>query len=152
MLTILEVATIVLAGWLAGAESGSWSCVHPVIAKLEPDDQIRFQKGLLKTFGRIMPVLMPLSLALAILLCSFTEDKSSPVFYLRLAAVILLATMIVTTVVFNVPVNIQTGEWAAEYNREWVRKRKIWRFFQGYRSIVLILAFIVLVIAQTNQV
>ncbi len=38
MLTILEVATIVLAGWLAGAESGSWSCVHPVIAKLEPQD------------------------------------------------------------------------------------------------------------------
>lgn len=149
MFTILEIATLVIAGWLAGAESGSWSCVHPVIAKLEPNDQIQFQKGLLKTFGRIMPVLMPLSFTLVIFLCSFTDDKSSMVFYLRLTAVILLATMIFTTVVFNVPVNIQTGKWTEEYNEKWVRKRRIWRVFQGYRSIILIIAFILLVVAQT---
>ncbi len=146
----LEIAALVITGWLAGAESGSWSCVHPVIAKLEPDDQIRFQKGLLRTFGRIMPILMPLSLVLAILLVSFTEDKSSVVFYARLVTAILLATMILTTVVFNVPVNIQTGEWVDGYNQEWARKRKLWRFFQGYRSIVLIVAFVLLVIAQTS--
>lgn len=149
MFTILEITTLVIAGWLAGAESGSWSCVHPVIAKLEPNDQIQFQKGLLKTFGRIMPVLMPLSFTLVIFLCSFTDDKSSMVFYLRLTAVILLATMIFTTVVFNVPVNIQTGKWTEEYNEKWVRKRRIWRVFQGYRSIILIIAFILLVVAQT---
>lgn len=149
MFTILEITTLVIAGWLAGAESGSWSCVHPVIAKLEPNDQIQFQKGLLKTFGRIMPVLMPLSFTLVIFLCSFTDDKSSMVFYLRLTAVILLATIIFTTVVFNVPVNIQTGKWTEEYNEKWVRKRRIWRVFQGYRSIILIIAFILLVVAQT---
>ncbi len=149
MITLLEISTLVIAGWLAGAESGSWSCVHPVIAKLEPKDQILFQKGLLKTFGRVMPILMPLNFILVIFLCSFTEDKSSMVFYLRLTAVILLATMILTTVVFNVPVNIQTGKWAEEYNEKWERKRKIWRFFQGYRSIILIVAFILLIIAQT---
>ncbi len=150
MIMSLEIATLVITGWLAGAESGSWSCVHPVIGKLEPGDQIRFQKGLLRTFGRIMPILMPLSLVLAILLASFTEDKSSVVFYARLATAILLATMILTTVAFNVPVNIQTGEWADGYNQEWARKRKLWRFFQGYRSIVLIVAFVLLVIAQTS--
>ncbi len=75
MLTFLEITTLAIGGWLAGAESGSWSCVRPVIAKLRPDDQIQFQKGLLKTFGRIMPILMPLNFALAILLVSLTEDK-----------------------------------------------------------------------------
>src|SRR5690625_4586779 len=125
MFTILEITTLVIAGWIAGAESGSWSCVHPVIAKLEPEDQIQFQKGPLKTFGRIMPILMPLSYTLAIFLYSFTEEKSSIVFYLRLTAVIALATMIFTTVVFNVPVNIQTGKWTEEYNEKWVRKRRI---------------------------
>lgn len=148
MIILLEILTLVIAGWLAGAESGSWSCVHPVIAKLEPDDQIHFQKGLLKTFGRVMPILMPLNFILVILLCSFTEDKSSMLFYLRLTAVILLATMIFTTVVFNVPVNIQTGKWTEEYNEKWQKKRKVWRFFQGYRSIILIIAFILLVVAQ----
>lgn len=147
---LLEITTLVIAGWLAGAESGSWSCVHPVIATLKPDDQILFQKGLLKTFGRVMPVLMPLNFVLAILLCSFTPDKSSIIFYLRLSAVILLATMIFTTVVFNVPVNIQTGKWTEDYNEKWKRKRNMWRFFQGYRSIILIIAFVLLVVAQTN--
>lgn len=149
MFELLEIVTLIIAGWLAGAESGSWSCVHPVISKLKPDDQITFQKGLLKTFGRIMPILMPLNFILVILLCSFTVDKNSNVFYLRLIAVIILATMIFTTVVFNVPVNIQTGKWNKEYNEKWLKKRKIWRFFQGYRSIILILAFILLIIAQT---
>ncbi len=57
--------------------------------------------------------------------------------------------MILTTVVFNVPVNVQTGNWTNEYNQKWIRKRKIWRFFQGYRSIALIVAFLLLVTAQT---
>jgi len=146
---ILEITTLVVAGWLAGAEGGSWCCVHPVIAKLEPEDQILFQKGLLKTFGRVMPVMMPLNFILAIVLVSFTDDTESMVFCLRLSAVVLLATMIFTTVVFNVPVNIQTGKWSAEYNEKWERKRKVWRFFQGYRSIILIIALILLIVAQT---
>ncbi len=148
MYELLKISTLIVAGWLAGAESGSWSCVHPVIAKLDPDNQILFQKGLLKTFGRIMPVLMPLNFMLVILLASFTEDKTSMIFYLRLIAVILLATMIFTTVVFNVPVNIQTGKWNDEYNEKWKKKRKIWQIFQGYRSIILFIVFVVLVVAQ----
>jgi uncharacterized membrane protein len=148
MLQILEILTLVISGWLAGAESGSWSCVHPVIEKLKPEDQIVFQKGLLKTFGRIMPVLMPLNFILAITLCSYSTEENPTVFFLRIAAVIFLATMIITTVVFNVPVNIQTGKWTEDYNDKWEKKRKTWRFFQGYRSIILIIAFIILVVAQ----
>lgn len=151
MTNLIEILTLVIAGWLAGAESGSWSCVHPVIAKLEPDDQIHFQKGLLKTFGRVMPILMPLVFVLAIFLTSFTLDKSSTVFYIRLVATILLGTMILTTVIFNVPVNIQTGKWTDDYNDKWKKKRKIWRIFQGYRSIILIISFILFVVAQTRM-
>ncbi len=44
MLQILEILTLVISGWLAGAESGSWSCVHPVIEKLKPEDQIVFSE------------------------------------------------------------------------------------------------------------
>ncbi len=145
----LEIITIVIIGWVVGAESGSWSCVHPVIKQLPQESEIQFQKGLLKTFGRVMPVLMPLSLALSIFLISFTEDKSSISFVLRIIAMILLAIMTATTVIFNVPVNFQTGKWHDGYTPEWQRKRKLWRFFQGFRSIALIIAFIFLVIAQT---
>lgn len=148
---ILEIITITIIGWVAGAESGSWACVHPVINKLPPEEQIIFQKGLLKTFGRIMPILMPLSLILAITLCINTEDKSGITFYLRLTAAIALSTMIITTVFFNVPVNVQTGKWEEEYNEKWKKKRKIWRIFQGYRSIILVVSFILLIIGQQTS-
>lgn len=151
MLEIVEITALLIVGWVAGAESGSWACVHPVISKLPNEQQIIFQKGLLKTFGRVMPVLMPLCLLLAILLCTFTADKNSTVFYLRLAATIALTSMIITTVVFNVPVNIATGTWNAKnFSTDWKKKRARWRFFQGYRSVVLILSFIILLIAQIN--
>ncbi len=148
MYQLLEISTLLIAGWLAGAESGSWSCVHPVIHQLKPDDQIQFQKGLLKTFGRIMPILMPLIFILVILLSSFSPEKDSINFYLRITTLILLATMIITTVTFNVPINAQTGKWDEEYNAKWQKKRAIWRFFQGYRSIILIISFILLVVSQ----
>lgn len=86
---------------------------------------------------------------LVILLCSFTTDKTSVAFFLRLASVIILGTMIVTTVTFNVPINASTGLWdKGDMSDKWKQKRKLWHFFQGYRSIALILSFILLTIAQ----
>ncbi len=148
----LEIITLIIIGWTAGAESGSWLCVHPVIAKLPPNEQILFQKGLLKTFGRIMPVLMPLSLLLIIsFYVSYAEKGNIPGIIL-LAAVILLSTAIATTVFFNVPVNIATGHWTdTDYSVEWKKKRKVWRFFQGYRSVIFIIVFILLTVIVTSN-
>ncbi len=78
MSDILQIAALIVSGWVAGAESGSWACVHPVINNLQPEQQIIFQKGLLKTFGRIMPVMMPLNLILAI---SILVNTGNPLRY-----------------------------------------------------------------------
>ena len=42
------------------------SFVHPVIRRLPQDHHIRVEQGLLKTFGRVIPVLMTLSVILAV--------------------------------------------------------------------------------------
>lgn len=144
----LEIITLIIVGWVAGAESGSWACVHPVINQLPHEQQIVFQKGLLKTFGRVMPVLMPLSFALVTALCVGTTLRTDVVFYLRLAATLLLGSMIATTVLFNVPVNVATGNWKADdLPTDWEKKRVRWRFFQGYRSIILVISFILLILS-----
>ena len=146
----LEIITLLVAGWVAGAESASWACVHPVIKKLPSDYQIIFQQGLLKTFGRVMPVLMTLNLVLVILLSVRSSNEPNAIYSLRLVAMGCLTAMIITTVFFNVPVNQITGTWDPEdLPANWKRKRAQWRFFQGFRSIMLIAAFVLLVIAQT---
>lgn len=148
-MSYLELLTVFIVGWVAGAESGSWLCVHPVIAKLPPNEQIIFQKGLLKTFGRVMPVLMPLSLVLVISVYINNPDKSSLLSILQLTTSVLLSTAIATTVLFNVPVNIATGDWKnGNYSAEWKRKRKLWRFFQGYRSVIFAITFVLILVGQ----
>ena len=57
---ILGFITLVITGFTSCAEFGSYAFVHPVIRQLPPEHHIRVEQGLLKTFGRVMPVLMTL--------------------------------------------------------------------------------------------
>ncbi|MGH9457680.1 MAG: hypothetical protein ACRD2J_08590 [Thermoanaerobaculia bacterium] len=50
----LEIATIVLVGWIAGAELGSWCCVQPVVARLPYEHDVAIERAMLRTFGRVM--------------------------------------------------------------------------------------------------
>jgi hypothetical protein len=58
---VLTFVTLVVIGFASCSEFGSYAFVHPVVRQLAPADHIRVEQGLLKTFGRVMPVLMPLS-------------------------------------------------------------------------------------------
>ncbi|WFP16862.1 hypothetical protein [Citricoccus muralis] len=66
-MTWLEIATILIVGFVGSAEFGSVALVHPVIRKLDPDAQLVVEQGLLKTFGRVMPVGMTAATVLAII-------------------------------------------------------------------------------------
>jgi hypothetical protein len=55
---ILGFITLVITGFTSCAEFGSYAFVHPVIRQLPPEHHIRVEQGLLKTFGRVMPVLI----------------------------------------------------------------------------------------------
>jgi hypothetical protein len=80
----LEVIVIVLVGWVAGAELGSWCYVQPVVARLPYEHYVGAERAMLRTFGRIMAILMLL----------WSASRSH-----------------VTTLVVNVPINKRTAEW-----------------------------------------
>src|SRR5699024_3395497 len=52
----LAFAGIVVIGFGACAEFGSYAFVHPVLRRLPQREWITTEQGLLRTFGRIMPV------------------------------------------------------------------------------------------------
>ena len=64
--TVLSALVLLLSGWLAGAESASWALLQPVVARLDDTPQIRMQQGMLRTFGRVMPILLPLTAVLIV--------------------------------------------------------------------------------------
>ena len=136
---IVSAATVLLAGWVAGAEWASWALVQPVIARLDTAPQIRMHQGMLGTYGRFMPVLLPL---LAVLLVASAVLATSTA--ARTASVVAAAcagAAIVSTLTVNVPINNRTGRWDPDDPpADWRSTRDRWHAFQGLRVALLALA------------
>jgi uncharacterized membrane protein len=148
MKSAIELLSLLVVGWIAGAELGSWWCVQPVVARLPYEQYVVAEQGMLRTFGRVMPVLMPLSGILAILLVLVSAGGSSFVFWLRVAAAVCLAITVVTTLTVNVPINTRTASWQISHDRsEWQTMRERWHFFQGIRGSLFGVAFLLLSIS-----
>jgi hypothetical protein len=149
MKILLEVMSVIVIGWVAGAETGSWGCVQPIVKRLPYEQQVVMEQGMLRTFGRIMPVLMPLSGILALALVIFSLGDGRVVLGLRIIAAICIAITIVTTLTINVPINNLTSEWQlANDPAEWSQMRTRWHFFQGVRGGLFLAAFVLLAVAS----
>ena len=142
----LEVLSLLVIGWIAGAESGSWCCVQPVVERLPYEQQVAMEQGMLRTFGRIMPVLMPLSGVLAVALAF--SSRGEAVFWWRVAPAICIAVATITTLAVNVPINARTGSWqlAAQDFSNWARMRSRWHAYQGVRAGLFMVAFAILAV------
>jgi uncharacterized membrane protein len=105
--------------------------------------------GMLRTFGRVMPVLMPLSAIFALTLAIVSRGDASPAFWLRATAAVCIAITVVTTLTVNVPINSRTATWQlTDDSAEWDQIRARWHFFQGVRGGLFLLAFAMLAFAM----
>jgi len=139
---VLGFATLTVGGFTACAEFGSYAFVHPVIRRLPTAYHIEVEQGLLRTFGRVMPVLMTLTLVLGITNALSTGGQGGPAGWRWAAAAAYIAALI-STVIFNVPINLATGRWDPQHPPEnWNAVRNRWEFFQGLRSWLLLIGFV----------
>jgi uncharacterized membrane protein len=138
---VLSLLTLLITGFVSCAEFGSYAFVHPVLRQLPPTQHISVEQGLLRTFGRVMPVGMTLCLVLAVLHASIPGGEGGPLLWRWLAAAAFGAAL-VSTIVFNVPINLATGRWdAANPPADWKQTRNRWEIFQGLRSWLLLIGF-----------
>lgn len=139
---VLGFAAITVGGFTACAEFGSYAFVHPVIRRLPAAYHIEVEQGLLRTFGRVMPVLMTATLALDGANAFHSGGQGGPAGW-RWAATGAYLAALTSTVVFNVPVNLATGRWDPQHPPEnWKLVRNRWEFFQGLRSWLLLTGFV----------
>jgi Anthrone oxygenase len=130
---VLSTLVLLLSGWLAGAESASWALLQPVVARLDDIPQIRMQQGMLRTFGRVMPILLPLTSVL-IVLTAVVAPAGAP----RVLWVVAAAVLIAFTLAVNVPINKRTLTWDAEHPPEgWQADRQRWHTYQGVRAVLV---------------
>ena len=146
-MNVLELATLVVTGFVACAEFGSYAFVHPVLRRLPAQAHLQVEQGLLKTFGRVMPVGMTLCVVLAIGLATGADGDPR---WWSWAAAASFVLALASTVVFNVPINLATGKWDADNPPpDWKETRNRWEIFQGLRSWLLLIGFVLVCIAQT---
>lgn len=144
--TVLSTTVLLLSGWLAGAESASWALVQPVVARLDATAQIRMQQGMLRTFGRVMPILLPLASVL-ILVTTVVAPNGAPRLLWLVAAAAAVA-LIAFTLLINVPINKRTLTWDANHPpSDWRADRHRWHIYQGVRALLLLAWFVCAVVA-----
>jgi Domain of unknown function (DUF1772) len=146
--TALSTLVLVLSGWLAGAESASWALVQPVVARLDDTPQIRMQQGMLRTFGRVMPILLPFTAVLIMVTAIVSPSGALRVVWVIAAAA--AAVLIIFTLAINVPINKRTQSWDADHPPEnWQQERTRWHTYQGVRAVLLAVWFLCAVAAAT---
>ena len=146
-MNVLAFATLVITGFVACAEFGSYAFVHPVIRRLPQREHLQVEQGLLRTFGRVMPVGMTLCVVLAITLAVSAEGDSLLWRWLAAGSFVLA---LVSTVIFNVPINLATGKWDAENPPPaWKETRNKWEFFQALRSWLLLIGFVLICVGES---
>ena len=146
---ILEIIALLAVGWVTGAEIGSWFGIQPIIEKIPYEQQVNLEKQMLKSFGKVMPVVMPCSAIVAIGLAVFSRNDPGVVMWIRMAAATCIAITIVTTLTINVPINNLTARWelTADYEK-WSQMRDRWHLFQGVRGGLFLVSFVLLTIAS----
>ena len=146
--TVLSTLVLLLSGWLAGAESASWALLQPVVARLDDTPQIRMQQGMLRTFGRVMPILLPLTSVLIVVTAVVAPARAPRGLWGVAAAA--AAVLIGFTLTVNVPINKRTLTWDAEHPPEgWRADRHRWHAYQGVRAVLLAVWFLCAVGAVT---
>jgi hypothetical protein len=80
------------------------------VEKLPYDQQVNPEQSMLRTFGRVMPVLMPLGAVLVVVLVVVSTRDPTLLLWLRIAAAICIAIATVTTLTANVPIIELTSE------------------------------------------
>ena len=140
-MTWLDTLSILIIGFVGSAEFASVALVHPVIRTLPDDQQLVFEKGLLRTFGRIMPVGMT---AAAVLGIAVAIERPSA---LLIAAAAILAVALVVTIAGNVPINLRTGRISERTAPEgFIAMRRRWDVFQLIRGSLQLVGFILITI------
>ncbi|MGB4777232.1 anthrone oxygenase family protein [Microbacterium sp.] len=137
----LELAAILVIGFVGSAEFGSAALVHPVVRKLTPDDQLTFEQGLLRTYGRIMPVGMTAATVLGITIAIDTPSAWT------IGAAASLSVALAVTIAGNVPINLRTGRIRQDTAPEgFIAMRRRWDVFQLTRASLQLAGFVLITI------
>ena len=143
---LLSTAAVAVSGFTACSEFASFAFVHPVVRRLPPEHHLTVEQGLLGTYGRVMPVLMPAAGGLTL---AAARRSRRPEAWVAVAANV---AALACTLSVNVPINKATATWdPAHPPADWKQTRDRWERFQAIRSPLLLAGFVLLSAATSRS-
>ncbi len=140
-----DIATVAVAGTMAGNEFAVAAFVHPQLRRLADSAHAQTAALLAGVLGKAMPLWY--ALALVLILGAAFEHRplsSGPGLFIVLAAALWIVT-IVFTVTMLVPINNRIAKMNPEHPYDgWLRDRCRWDQLHQIRVALLIMAFLAL--------
>ncbi len=143
---VASFIAVVLAGILAGSELTSWAMVHPTLWKLDHREHVRAEKLMYRRFASVDPFLMTGTVVASFVAAGASQGGSSTV---GLIGAICFATMLATTLIANMPLNLRVFRWDEEHGdpAEWRRIRRRWDRIHTVRIVLDSAGFILVTLA-----
>ena len=143
---VASFIAVLLAGVLTGSELTSWGIVHPTLWKLDHRAQVRAEKLMYRRFASIDPFLMTATVVACFVAAGTLEESPAT---LALAAGMCFASMLVITLVGNMPLNLRVFRWDEAHGdpAEWRRIRRRWDRLHSVRIVLDTAGFVLVTLA-----
>jgi uncharacterized membrane protein len=151
-LMTLELLAVLVLGLMCGSELNVAAFAHPTLNQQPPATNIRVRSSMAVLFGRLMPFWMSGSALLTLLLLLPFEHLSKPAWHFAAIALTLQVVAIVFSLVGPVPINNRIAKWKPEsVPSDWRAQEDRWDLYHWVRTVGLIVAFALLVLAVGNS-
>src|SRR5262245_8998144 len=130
----LESLNLVVPGFVACAEFGFFVFARPILRRLPEQFQVEVEKGVVRTYGRVMPIFTAISVIL-ILTYALRLTENNAANRAVWIAVFFFSAAVATSVWLNQPIEQEISNWNFErMPPDWKSVRRRWVIAQGLRS------------------
>jgi uncharacterized membrane protein len=152
MRRVTRFINLILAALLVGNEFGTWAAVHPALEKLSAPERIRAEQEVTRRYAAIMPFWMSSVIASCLAVLALIRDRRSPSFLSTLAGTACFVTMLLTTLVGNVPINNRVLELSPETDsEEFSRLRERWDRLHTLRVLLSVAGLSLLYMGASGE-
>jgi|GEM_PF-6020878 len=147
LLEVVRTIAVLLLGLYAGGVL--FTVLAPSLMRLPGPAYLPYWQALNTDYGRSMPVLLLTTLAILVLTCILSFQLGPLIFSLSIVALLFTVATIVLTVTQLEPLNQRANGWTVEQlPSDWIDVRARWWNLHVVRTILAVVAFGALLIAQ----
>jgi uncharacterized membrane protein len=141
-LKLIQYIALFLLLLVTGVFWGNYFSLSRSFEVFSAIELIHLAKALVQNLAIPMRILSPLCIVFMLLSAIFNPDKKAKEFYFSIAAVILIISALVITVVVEVPINNQIISWTSStIPADWETIRNRWQLFNIIRTSAALASF-----------